>query len=506
MPTTYSTNLRVALPQTGEDAGTWGTIVNQNITAMLEQAITGVAAVVMPADSNYTLTAANGVSDQARCAVLSITSSVSLTATRQIQIPNVTKTYVVYNGTTGSQGLTITIGSGFTVTVPNGQTWIVYCDGANTWPCSTGSTAMAVSGALTAGTTGAAAGAVAGEVRGSGSFLSTGAATSGVGNFNTANGTGGAWYGAGWVNTGTVVQFRQTASQASQASAQTASANSYIPFAWNLGTGAVTIDGTGVGVTFGGQVSATQFNGAGTGLTGTAASLTAGNATAAVTATNLAGGSNGTVPYQSAAGTTVQLSVGSAGQLYQSGGVGAPSWTSALANGTTATTQTAGDNTTKLATTAFVTNAVAGSSAIGSYFSVWATTATNLNNTTGTVSFTTTNGTAGTGGTTVSYNTGVVTITVPAATTQLWVVSMSVGMSMNGTFSVSHTSTVDIQLDGVAVAKGSAFCDVNTSGGGDATAFAIVSLSAGSHTLKSFVSANSNMYLDGKGSFTGFVI
>jgi hypothetical protein len=44
------------------------------------------------------------------------------------------------------------------------------------------------------------------------------------------------------------------------------------------------------------------------------------------TATNLAGGSNGTIPYQSAAGTTQMLAVGTAGQLLQTNGAGAPTW------------------------------------------------------------------------------------------------------------------------------------------------------------------------------------
>jgi hypothetical protein len=58
----------------------------------------------------------------------------------------------------------------------------------------------------------------------------------------------------------------------------------------------------------------------GTNITGTASGLTAG------TATNIAGGSNGTIPYQSAAGTTQMLAVGTAGQLLQTNGAGAPTW------------------------------------------------------------------------------------------------------------------------------------------------------------------------------------
>lgn len=69
----------------------------------------------------------------------------------------------------------------------------------------------------------------------------------------------------------------------------------------------------------------------GTGAT-TLSGITVGNATnatlatTATTATNLAGGSNGTIPYQSAAGTTAMLAAGTSGQVLQSNGSSAPSW------------------------------------------------------------------------------------------------------------------------------------------------------------------------------------
>ena len=93
-------------------------------------------------------------------------------------------------------------------------------------------------------------------------------------------------------------------------------------------------------------------------------------AASATTATNLAGGSLGTIPYQSNVGTTAQLAVGTSGYFLQSNGANAPSWAAAAPlnspafTGTpTAPTATATDNTTKLATTEFVTTAV--SSATG---------------------------------------------------------------------------------------------------------------------------------------------
>ena len=64
--------------------------------------------------------------------------------------------------------------------------------------------------------------------------------------------------------------------------------------------------------------------------------ITSASGTAA-TATNLAGGSNGTIPYQSASGTTQMLAVGTAGQLLQTNGAGAPTWATVSAGFTLAT-------------------------------------------------------------------------------------------------------------------------------------------------------------------------
>jgi hypothetical protein len=54
--------------------------------------------------------------------------------------------------------------------------------------------------------------------------------------------------------------------------------------------------------------------------------ITVGTATSATTATNLASGSAGTIPYQSSAGTTAMSAVGTSGQILTSSGAGAPTW------------------------------------------------------------------------------------------------------------------------------------------------------------------------------------
>jgi hypothetical protein len=110
-----------------------------------------------------------------------------------------------------------------------------------------------------------------------------------------------------------------------------------------------TINGTTVGASTAAAVTGTtitantQFTGAGTGLTGTASGLSIGGnaatATSATTATNLAGGALGSLPYQSATSTTTFLSAGTNGQVLTLAG-GVPSWANAAATGVTSVAQT----------------------------------------------------------------------------------------------------------------------------------------------------------------------
>lgn len=135
MASTYSTILRLTYPTTGDLAGTWGTIVNTGVTALVEDALAGVASIAM-ADANYTLSANNGVSDEARKAFLQITGA--LTASRDIIIPAVTKAYTVTNATTGGFSVVVKPAAGTGVTIPNGSTYMVRCDGTNVVAMFTG--------------------------------------------------------------------------------------------------------------------------------------------------------------------------------------------------------------------------------------------------------------------------------------------------------------------------------------------------------------------------------
>ena len=128
MATTYSTSLKLALIGDGDQAGIWGQTTNTNLGTLLEQAITGVQTITM-VDANYTLTNFNGVTNEARNAVLVVTGTNN--AIRDLIPPVVEKLYTIVNNTAGGYAIRVIGGSGTGVSVPNGATCLVYCDGTN---------------------------------------------------------------------------------------------------------------------------------------------------------------------------------------------------------------------------------------------------------------------------------------------------------------------------------------------------------------------------------------
>jgi hypothetical protein len=128
---TYS-NLGIKLITTGDESGTWGTSTNNNFSDVIDEAIAGVITYNIGSDANFTLTVSDATSSDARHAVIKFTS-VSLAATRTCTFApdDLQKVWVVINATTGGQSLTFKQGSsGATVTVANGESAIIYSDGA----------------------------------------------------------------------------------------------------------------------------------------------------------------------------------------------------------------------------------------------------------------------------------------------------------------------------------------------------------------------------------------
>ena len=128
MASTFSTTLRLELIGDGDQSGIWGQTTNTNLGSLIEQAITGVVSITMT-DTNYTLSNFNGVSDEARNAVLVVGGTNA--AVRDIITPLVEKLYIVKNSTSGGFAVNIRGSSGTSVSIPNGATIWVYCDGTN---------------------------------------------------------------------------------------------------------------------------------------------------------------------------------------------------------------------------------------------------------------------------------------------------------------------------------------------------------------------------------------
>ena len=129
MASSYSTDLKLELMVTGENAGTWGDKTNTNLN-LVQQAIAGYEAIDV-ASADVTLAMTNATLSNARNMVLSLTGT--LAGTRVVNVPDgIEKTYIVADNTTRSGNtLTIKTVSGTGVTIPEGKTILVYSDGTN---------------------------------------------------------------------------------------------------------------------------------------------------------------------------------------------------------------------------------------------------------------------------------------------------------------------------------------------------------------------------------------
>lgn len=99
MATSYTPALGLAQPAQGELDGTWGDVVNNEITALVEQAIAGITTVVP--DSDVELTRLQGAEDQSRSPTILCVGA--RTAQRDVIIPFRGGYYSVFNLTSGDQ-------------------------------------------------------------------------------------------------------------------------------------------------------------------------------------------------------------------------------------------------------------------------------------------------------------------------------------------------------------------------------------------------------------------
>jgi hypothetical protein len=181
---------------------------------------------------------------------------------------------------------------------------------------------LSVGSATTATTATNLAGGIASQIpyqtaSGTTAFIANGT----TGQFLTSNGTG----APSWSTVSTAITITD----------DTSSATAYYPLFARVTSGTTNTEytsSTKLNYTPStGLLAATSFSGAGTGLTGTASSLSIGGnaatATSATTSTNIAGGVASNLVYQTGAGATGFIGNGTSGQVLQSNGASAPTWT-----------------------------------------------------------------------------------------------------------------------------------------------------------------------------------
>ena len=127
MTTGNTTLLGLALPVEGELDGTWGDVVNDSITSLVDSAVAGTT--TLSTDTDVTLTTTALAANQARQAILLWTASNGAT-TRNITAPAQSKPYIVINAGTGSVVLR---GAGPTtgVTIVSGEKCLAAWNGSD---------------------------------------------------------------------------------------------------------------------------------------------------------------------------------------------------------------------------------------------------------------------------------------------------------------------------------------------------------------------------------------
>jgi hypothetical protein len=123
---TYTTNGGITKIATGDESGTWGNTTNLNFD-IIDRLTNGVGAITL-SGTTHTLTTSDGGLSDGQYRVLVLGGTPSGTNTITVAPNDAQKFYVVKNNS--GQSAIFTQGSGGNVTVANGNSALIYCDGA----------------------------------------------------------------------------------------------------------------------------------------------------------------------------------------------------------------------------------------------------------------------------------------------------------------------------------------------------------------------------------------
>ena len=129
MASTFSSDLKLELMATGENAGTWGTKTNNNLN-LVQQAVAGYEEIDV-ASADVTLAMSDATISNARNATLKLTGT--LAANRTVTLPDsLEKVFNVIDGTDhAGNTLTFKTASGTGVLLCEGNCYVLYSDGTN---------------------------------------------------------------------------------------------------------------------------------------------------------------------------------------------------------------------------------------------------------------------------------------------------------------------------------------------------------------------------------------
>ena len=142
MTASYTSRLRLVKQGDGDNPNTWGTVLNDGMISLVDDAIAGYTTVEIGANATVTLSAVDGASDVPRNAFIEFKGSVGGTNTTiTMIIPAQSKSYVINNkvsaNTTASDIVKIKTASGTGYDVPFGAIGLVICDGTSVFPTNT---------------------------------------------------------------------------------------------------------------------------------------------------------------------------------------------------------------------------------------------------------------------------------------------------------------------------------------------------------------------------------
>ena len=142
MASSYTSRIRLNKQGDGDNPNSWGTVLNDGVISLVDDAIAAYTTVEIGANATVTLSAVNGGSDVPRSAFLEVKGSVGGTNnTISLIIPANSKSYVINNvvsaNTTASDIVKIKTASGDGYNIPFGAVGLVVCDGTSVYSMNT---------------------------------------------------------------------------------------------------------------------------------------------------------------------------------------------------------------------------------------------------------------------------------------------------------------------------------------------------------------------------------